>query len=55
MRIILSSVPEAHSSGPYSEASVTNEYRISVLYGPVPAINNGGSPILSYDLQIDYV
>ena len=37
VRIILSSVPDTPTSGPSSKASQTNEFRISVLYGPLLA------------------
>lgn len=54
VKIVLSSVPNTPALGPTSDASKTNESRISVLYGPQAESENGGSPILSYDLQIDY-
>jgi len=46
-------VPDTPTQGPRSDASETNEFRICVLYGPLLESLNGGSPILSYDLQID--
>lgn len=52
-KIVLSNVPDTPPSGPVSDASETNEFKISVVYGPLLEALNGGSPILSYDLQID--
>ena len=46
----LSAVPDTPSSGPVSDASVTNESTIKVDYGPQAAADNGGSPIISYEL-----
>jgi hypothetical protein len=50
---ILAAAPDKPSSGPISDASVTNQHRIKVNYGPQPASENGGSAILTYELQID--
>ena len=36
-----------------TDVSVTNENRIKVDFGPQPASDNGGSVILSYELQVD--
>lgn len=36
-----------------SDATITNESVIKVYYGPQPDSDNGGSAILSYELQID--
>ena len=47
---MLSDEPKQPTLAPYSDASVTNEVRIKVLFGPQPATENGGSPILSYEL-----
>ena len=52
--MILSDVPDTPLIGPSSDASVTNEYRIKADFGPQSASANGGSPILSYELQVDY-
>ena len=54
LSVILSAVPDTPASGPTSDASVTNESRIKVNFGPQSASENGGSPVLSYDLQVDY-
>ena len=37
VRIILSSVPDTTTQGPTSKATETNEFRISVTYGPLTA------------------
>jgi len=50
---VLASVPDTPSSGPVSDAAITNETRIKINYGPQAASENGGSPILSYELQVD--
>ena len=49
----MSEVPDTPINGPASLAEETNESKITVLYGPLLDSENGGSPILSYDLQID--
>ena len=53
LNVVLSDEPDTPETGPISDASVTNETLIKVNFGPVPVENNGGSPILSYELQID--
>jgi hypothetical protein len=50
---VLASVPDTPTSAPVSNASITNESRIQINYGPQPASENGGSPITSYELQVD--
>lgn len=50
MNVILADEPDSPSNAPYSDASITNESRIKVLYDAQPAEENGGSPILSYEL-----
>ena len=50
---MLSAVPFTPGSGPTSDATVTDNTRIKVLYGPQPISDNGGSEILSYELQMD--
>ncbi len=50
LSVILSSVPETPIIAPISDASVTNEYRIKVFFGPLPLSNNRGSEILTYEL-----
>jgi hypothetical protein len=50
---VLAAVPDTPVSAPISDATITNESRIKVFYGPLIYANNGGSAILSYELQID--
>jgi hypothetical protein len=53
LNVVLASVPDTPLRGPESDASVTNETCIKALYGPQDASTNGGSPLLSYELQFD--
>lgn len=53
LNAVLASVPDASLLGPDSDASVTNETCIKATYGPQDASTNGGSPLLSYELQFD--
>jgi hypothetical protein len=49
---MLASVPEKPTDTPVEDTTVTTGGSIKVTYGsPVP--NNGGTPIISYELQID--
>jgi hypothetical protein len=50
LSVILSDVPGTPVVGPSSDASITNEARLKVDFGPQLAGSNGGSPILSYEL-----
>jgi hypothetical protein len=50
---VLANVPDQPSQGPVSDASVTNESQIKVDFGPQLVSENGGSAILSYELQMD--
>jgi hypothetical protein len=47
---VLAAVPDTPLAAPSSNASVTNQSRIKVSYGPLTAAQNGGSDILSYEL-----
>jgi hypothetical protein len=49
---LLASVPFAPTDVPVSDTSITNDTTIRVTYAN-PAPNDGGSAILSYELQID--
>ena len=49
---LLASVPFAPTDVPVSDTSITNDTTIRVTYAS-PAPNDGGSAILSYELQID--
>ena len=53
LSVVLSAVPDTPTVGPYSDASVTDNTKIKVLYGPQASANDGGSEILSYELQMD--
>ncbi len=53
LSIILASVPDTPSTGPISDASVTDDTRIKVDYSPLLSANNGGSTILSYSIEMD--
>jgi hypothetical protein len=53
LSVVLANEPDYPSSSPVSDALVTNESRIKVDFGPQIASENGGSAILSYELQID--
>jgi hypothetical protein len=51
--VVLAAVPDAPSSAPSSDAAVTSSSQIGVIYGPLTAAQNGGSAVLSYELQVD--
>ena len=51
--IVLANVPDTPSTGPSSDATVTNDQRIKVDFGPQSSVENGGSEIISYELQMD--
>ena len=53
LNVVLADEPDKPTVAPSSDASVTNESRIKVDFGPQLASENGGSPILTYELQID--
>lgn len=46
-------MPDTPTVGPISDASVTDNTRIKVNYGPQTSLENGGSEIISYELQMD--
>lgn len=48
--IVLASVPDQPSTGPTSDATVTNDSTIKVDFGPQASSANGGSDIISYEL-----
>ena len=50
LHVTLAAVPDKPTTGPVSDASVTNDNRIKVNFGPFLDSQNGGSPVLSYDL-----
>lgn len=51
--VVLAAVPDTPSSAPTSDALVTDQQQIKVSYGPLLASENGGSDILSYEIQMD--
>ena len=53
LSVVLAAVPDTPLTGPHSDASVTNERRIKVDYAPLATSQNGGSAVLSYELQVD--
>jgi hypothetical protein len=50
LNVVLSDEPDTPTQGPLSDATITNESRIKVWYGPQDITKNGGSPLLSYEL-----
>lgn len=50
--LVLASLPDTPSTGPVNDDTVTSYDKIRVSYGTTPPYN-GGSPILSYSLEID--
>lgn len=50
LSVILASVPVKPTNGPYSDASITDETKLMVLFDPIPPLNTGGSNIVSYEL-----
>ncbi len=53
LNVVLSDEPDTPLIGPISDSSVTDESRIKVDFGPQDITMNGGSPLLSYELQMD--
>jgi hypothetical protein len=51
--VVLAAVPDTPSSAPSSDAAITSSSQIGVIYGPLTATQNGGSAVLSYELQVD--
>ena len=52
--LVLASEPDTLTVGPVNDSMVTSASRIRVTYGVTSLPDNGGSPILSYALEIDY-
>ena len=48
--IVIAAVPSAPSNAPVSDFSITNQDLMRVVY---TAPNDGGSPILNYEVQMD--
>jgi hypothetical protein len=51
--IVLAAVPDTPADKPTADASFTNQTQLKVDYGPLLATENGGSDVLSYELQMD--
>lgn len=51
--VVLAAVPDTPLSAPSSNAAVTDTSQIAVSYGALTAAQNGGSDVLSYELQVD--
>lgn len=53
LSVALASLPSKPSTVPTSIASKTNQYQLTAQITPFDATNNGGSPILNYEIQFD--
>ncbi len=53
LSVVLSAIPDTPTTGPTSDVTFTDNTRIRVVFGPQPVSENGGSDILSYELQMD--
>lgn len=51
--VVLAAVPDTPAGAPSSAAAITDGTRIGVVYEPLAASENGGSDVLSYELQMD--
>jgi hypothetical protein len=51
--VVLAAVPDTPLTAPSRIASSTDATRITVAYGPLLESQNGGSDVLSYELQVD--
>ena len=51
--VILSSVPDTPTAHPTSDATVTDDTKIKVDITPLLSTKNGGSTILSYNIEMD--
>ena len=48
--ITLAAVPDTPTDKVLSDATITGENIIRVSYGPLDVTENGGAPVLSYEL-----
>ena len=53
LSVVLSAIPDTPLTGPYSDSDFGDNTRMKIFYGPQAVSENGGSDILSYELQID--
>jgi hypothetical protein len=53
LQVILAAEPDQPLVSPFADASRTNEHQIMVRFNAFSASQNGGSPITSYELQVD--
>jgi len=53
LALVLASIPSTPTVGPVNTVAVTSSTKIAVTYGVTSPPSNGGSPILSYALEID--
>ena len=51
--VVLAAVPDTPTVAPTSDATMTNKTLIKIDYTPLTSAQNGGSDVLSYDLQMD--
>ena len=49
----MSAIPDTPLSGPASDPTYSDNTKMKILYGPQTYLQNGGSDILSYELQMD--
>lgn len=53
LSVVLSAIPDTPLTGPTRDVAESDNTKIKMNYGPQLASENGGSDILSYELQID--
>jgi hypothetical protein len=50
---LFAAIPDTPINGPSTDASVTNKYRIKVNWMKIVDPSDGGSEVLSYQLEMD--
>lgn len=53
LSVALASLPDKPSTEPAADSSITDQTRIGIEFTTFDETNNGGSPILTYNLQYD--
>lgn len=53
LSVALASLPSKPSSPPQTDAAITGQTRVAVTIAPFTDADNGGSPILNYEIQFD--